>query len=157
MNSINKAYDKLYKNLWYTHKVHEKERWLLACRISLTRWTNIVLVSGVLLLQFYQLLYPTEKAFLVWSIILAAIEVAFTFYQLSFNHGALYEQHQSTAKIMVRLKNRMISMDTSKLTEKALNQISEQLSDIYEKAPQTGLIAQWLADIDWKKEYPRKR
>jgi len=147
------AFNKLYGNLWYTHKTHEKEAWILFVKINTMRWINVVLISIVLLLQFVQLLKPE----LVWvkyvSIGLIVAEIGFAIFQLSFAYDRLLDKHRAVAKNLVELKNDFISTSSKKNFSGNIDRLSKATSLSFRDAPQTSLMAEKLADRAWKKEY----
>lgn len=156
MNKLEISVDKIYKNLWYTHKVHEKQCIILSIGSLAIRLLSVAIIVTVLLLQFIQALDNTNNSLTFPSIMLTVLEVGLSFFILNFNYDKLLEQHRSSAKQLVRIKNKMIVAQSKGITAKELNEIANELSSIYFNAPQTGIIASVLANIEWNKEYNKK-
>lgn len=145
------AAEKLYENLDFTHRVHEKQCELLSVGAFLVRIISVVLICVVLLLQFWQIIDTTHsQTIAVWSIIFTVIEVGVAFFQLNFNYDNLLDQHRNTAKNLLSVKNHFIVARTGKVDQHQLDQFVNELNDIYRGAPQTNRLAKWMANREEK-------
>lgn len=153
-----KAVDRIFDNLEFTHKIHEKQCELMATGSIITRLVSVGLISMILLLQFIQLL-PNKNSdeITVATIILTVIEVGVAFYQLSFNYDKLLDQHRSTAKSLLRIKNEMIVDMDGELDKPVLKSYVNELNKIYNDAPQTGWMAKFLVNKSWQTLFDRKK
>jgi hypothetical protein len=149
------AATELYENLWFTHKVHEKQAWIYSASSAFVKIMNVALISTVLLLQFIQLIKPELSCAGYWSLGFAVLEVGFAVFQLSFNYETQGEQHRMVAKKLCSAKNNMLIMKEKKNAHVDLENMVTRLNEIYEQAPQTGWFAKKLADREWNKEHKK--
>jgi hypothetical protein len=137
---------KIYDNLSFTHKTYEKQCEVLSIASICLRAVSVTLVVAVLMLQFWQLLYPSgSKTLTLISLALLVIEVGVAFFQLNFNYDKLLDQHRNTAKNLLSIKNRMI-VDMQTMTSQQLSAYVTELNVVYFNAPQTGELARLLAN-----------
>jgi hypothetical protein len=106
-----------------------------------------VLIVVVLGLQLWQLLPDTDTATLNrFSIAFTILEVGLVFFQLSFNYDKLWEQHRTSAKNMLVVKNRLLVAMSAPLARKELDSFVDEINQLYLDAPQTGWLAKFLAN-----------
>ncbi|MEX2014823.1 MAG: SLATT domain-containing protein [Candidatus Saccharimonadales bacterium] len=149
--TLRKTTEKLYKNLNFTHRVHEKQCELLSLGTFIIRLVSVILICTILFLQFWQLLNTPTGTLMVWSVALTVIEVGVTFFQLNFNYDKLLDQHRNTAKSLLAVKNHFIIAMTDNITKKQLEEYVDEFNEIYSNAPQTNKIAKWLANREDRK------
>lgn len=142
-----KAADKIYDNLDFTHKMHEKQAELMSIGSIVVR---VLLLSSLLLslgIQMFQ--QPTSAGMNAWSvvsIVSTLFGVGLSFYQLNFNYDKLLDLHRVTAKGLLGVKNRMMVAIEAGIGKEELNQFVDELEPLYTSAPQTGRIAKWLVN-----------
>jgi hypothetical protein len=137
-----KASDRIFDNLDFTHKMHEKQAELMSFGSIALR---VLLLCSLLLSLGIQMLQPVANSnFEAWnvvSILSTLLGVGLSFYQLNFNYDKLLDLHRVTAKKLLNVKNRMIVAREGSVSQKQLDAFVQELNLIYESAPQTG----WLA------------
>lgn len=142
-----KASDRIFDNLDFTHKMHEKQAELMSLGSIAVR---VLLLSSLLLSLGIQMLQPTTgSGFGVWniiSILSTLLGVGLSFYQLNFNYDKLLDLHRITAKKLLNVKNRMIVAREDDITQSQLDEFVLELNPIYESAPQTGWLAKKLVN-----------
>jgi hypothetical protein len=145
--SLQTVASQLFDNLASTHKVHEKQCEVLSWTSAALRVVSVAGVVAVLLLQFWQILEPTNTQITRKSILVTVFEVGLLVFQLNFNYDKLLDQHRNTAKKALAVKNRLlVYMNGPKISEARLNEFAEEINDLYSSAPQTGIIAKFLAN-----------
>jgi len=150
---MKEATNKIYDNLHFTHKIHEKQCELLSLGTLVLRLLSVILICGVLFLQFWQLIDTGhERTLVAWSIVLTVAEVGLVFFQLNFNYDKLLDQHRTTAKSLLIVKNRLIVAKASGITQKLLGSFVDELNEIYSAAPQTNRLAKWLVHREGKRK-----
>jgi hypothetical protein len=127
----------------YTHKTHEKAREIASAKADLSKWTNIVLTtltSGTLL----STIITNQKSLLYVGSALAALALAFTIFQLSFDPGSEAERHRATAKELWYVREKYIHLlaDIAKNSEaidisSKRDELVDELKLIYKFAPDT--------------------
>lgn len=142
-----KAIDRIFENLDFTHKMHERQAELMSFGSVAIR----VLLLGSLLLslgiQMFQSISPTGfSSWNVVGIIATLLGVGLSFYQLNFNYDKLLDLHRVTAKNLLSVKNRMIVARDRDVSQEQLNKFVEELNPIYASAPQTGWLAKKLVN-----------
>ncbi len=143
---MKKSVETLFDNLSYTHKVHEKQCEVFSAASVAMRIISVVLLVVILLLQFSQLLTDGESTLLIRiSVGLTLLEVGLAFFQLNFNFEKLLDQHRTTAKKALAIKNRLL-IDKATITKAKLDQYVREINELYESAPQTGRIAKWITE-----------
>ncbi len=142
-----KASDRIFDNLDFTHKMHEKQAELMSLGSIAVR---VLLLSSLLLSLGIQMLQPTTgSGFGIWnitSILSTLLGVGLSFYQLNFNYDKLLDLHRVTAKKLLNVKNRMIVAREDDITQSQLDEFVLELNPIYESAPQTGWLAKKLVN-----------
>lgn len=142
-----KASDRIFDNLDFTHKMHEKQAELMSLGSIALR---VLLLSSLLLSLGIQMLQPTTSSgFGMWntiSILSTLLGVGLSFYQLNFNYDKLLDLHRVTAKKLLNVKNRMIVVREGGISQKQLDEFVQELNPIYESAPQTGWLAKKLVN-----------
>lgn len=137
----------IYDNLRFTHKVHEKQCELLSLGAFLIRIFSVLLICTVLFLQFWQIIDTRHGQILtILSIIFTVVEVGVAFFQLNFNYDKLLDQHRTTAKSLLSIKNRLIVAKAGRIGQEQLDEFVAELNEIYGGAPQTNRIAKFLAN-----------
>lgn len=142
-----KASDRIFDNLDFTHKMHEKQAELMSLGSIAVR---VLLLSSLLLSLGIQMLQTTTgSGFGIWnitSILSTLLGVGLSFYQLNFNYDKLLDLHRVTAKKLLSVKNRMIVAREDDITQSQLDEFILELNPIYESAPQTGWLAKKLVN-----------
>lgn len=142
-----KASDRIFDNLDFTHKMHEKQAELMSLGSTVIR---VLLLSSLLVSLGIQMFQPaTSSGFGMWNIIgilSTLLGVGLSFYQLNFNYDKLLDLHRVTAKKLLNVKNRMIVAREGNISQKQLDDFVQELNPIYESAPQTGWLAKKLVN-----------
>ena len=142
-----KASDRIFDNLDFTHKMHEKQAELMSFGSIIIR---VLLLSSLLLslgIQMFQPVAGSGFSFLsIISILSTLLGVGLSFYQLNFNYDKLLDLHRVTAKKLLNVKNSMIVAREGNISQKQLDEFVQKLNPIYESAPQTGWLAKKLVN-----------
>ena len=144
----------IFENLAFSHKVHEKQAELMSFGSKILR----LLILGSLLFSLAVQLIPlipdaSSTSLTVLGIIATIIGIGLSFYQLNFDYDKLLDSHRELAKELLAVKNRMIVAMDGGITKSELEAFVDELNPIYQRAPQTGWLANKMAS---KKTKPTK-
>lgn len=127
----------------YSHKTHEKAREIESRRVTLVKWTNIVLTtltSGALL----ETLITNARAGVITSAILSALALAFVIFQFSFNPESEADRHRMAAKELWYIREKYVNLLSDLSSEISLaeatkrrDELTDELKDVYAQSPNT--------------------
>lgn len=132
----------LYGRVAWTHKTHEKDREIWSSKVSLMRWTNVVLIAITSILATVGAVANSQPLFIVTSI-LGALTTAFVVYQLSFNPERREAEHRLAAKRLLFLRDQYLILIQEAMSGRTpveqlqdkLEYLHRQASMVYEYAP----------------------
>lgn len=151
------AAKKIFENLAFTHKVHEKQAELMSLGSQILRILILTSLLFSLWVQLVQLIPNFSTGSLTTlGIISTIVGIGLAFYQLNFNYDKLLDSHREAAKDLLEVKNKMIVAMDNGMTKAELNAFVDELNPIYRRAPQTGWLANILASIGSPKK-PKKK
>lgn len=146
----------IYDNLAFTHKVHEKQAELMAWGSKALRLLILASLLFSLGVQLAPLIPGASSSTLtVLGVISTIIGIGLSFYQLNFNYDKLLDAHREIAKELLAVKNRMIIAMDGTISKSDLEDFVNEVNPIYQRAPQTGWLANAMASKNPKR--PKRR
>ena len=132
-------------NVIYTQKTQEMAT---IRNESYTTWIkigNMFFVASIFIALFLQIFNPNERIYLYMGIGVTVLEVLFLIFQLSFNSEQEAFKHKNTANRLWLMREKHLNLLTDikneKLSTKIISEkrdaLTQDLSHIYENAPQT--------------------
>ncbi|WFR72477.1 SLATT domain-containing protein [Prescottella defluvii] len=127
----------------YTHKTHEKDREIAAQRSVRMKWINIALTAltfgGIVTVAAVD-----ETAFVIASVVLATLTLAFTIFQLSFDPAQDAARHRAAAKSLLSVRDRYVNLIADAMAgmpaadlRTRRDELQQELDDLYQHAPDT--------------------
>ena len=151
------AVKKIYDNLAFTHKVHEKQAEIMSLGSQVLRMLILASLLFSLWVQLVQLIPDYDAGSLInLGIISTIVGIGLAFYQLNFNYDKLLDSHREAAKDLLEVKNKMIVAMDNGMTQVELDAFVDQLNPIYRRAPQTGWLANIMATLGTPKKSKKK-
>jgi len=127
----------------YSHKTHEKAREMASTRAVVVKWVNIALTT-LTSASILSTVITDQKFLLYVSSGLAALALAFTIFQLSFDPAKESERHRSAANELWYVREKYIHLLTDIATSPSgvsiverRDALMEELKAIYKLAPDT--------------------
>jgi hypothetical protein len=140
---LNAAIREAFGRIVYSHKTHEKAREIESHRVTLVKWTNIVLTTltsasllGTIITNAHALLYLSSG--------LSALVLAFVIFQFSFDPAGAADKHRIAANELWYLREQYCNLLTDIRCGAAEDEIvsrrdklTDQLKAVYAHAPDT--------------------
>lgn len=140
---LNASLREAFGRVVYSHKTHEKAREIESDRMTFVKWTNIILTTltsasllGTIITNAHTLLYLSSA--------LAAMMLAFTIFQFSFDPAGAADKHRMTANELWYLRERYCNLladvrrgvRDEEVTRRR-DELTDELNEVYSHAPST--------------------
>jgi hypothetical protein len=126
-----------------THKTHEKAREIESSKVTLVKWTNIVLTT-LTSTALVTTIFTSQRALLFVGSVLATLTLAFVIFQLSFDPAKESERHRGTANELWYVREQYINLLADIKSDpgsidipRRRDELVDELKRIYAVAPGT--------------------